>query len=172
MKTESENAAEELIRLRVQHQSLRARHEVLTQQVGQYVQRSRDQEHLLCDTQREILQLKEILEIETRSNDFVRCELTTTPSTSLSQSVSLDPYETSLISGSSLPLLRNQLLQREPHPTATGNLTESSSSLLFPYSGDLHPMSDARPILLSQVPSSGITTSTLVPFYGIQLSVE
>lgn len=83
MKSESENSAEELIQLRVQHQSVKTRNQILTEQVTRYVQRSRDLEHELCNTQQEIVQLRQQLSVDdgtassfVASVDFDNCVMT------------------------------------------------------------------------------------------------
>eukprot|EP00210_Caulerpa_lentillifera_P006110 g5837.t1 len=71
MKNESETSAEELIQLRIRHQSVKTRNQILTEQVTRYVQRSRDLEHELCNTQQEILQLREQLSLEDNESNTV-----------------------------------------------------------------------------------------------------
>lgn len=57
MKADSEIAAEELIQLRGHHQSLKKTHQILRQQVQEYIQLSRQQEHLLSAMQPDVIAL-------------------------------------------------------------------------------------------------------------------
>lgn len=116
MKSESENSAEELIQLRVQHQLVKTRNQILTEQVTRYVQRSRDLEHELCNTQQEIVQLRQQLSIDdTTASGFISsADFDTGVMTAPLQLTST--FLTNL--GSTLPNARNAFLDLNGSGTA------------------------------------------------------